>query len=118
MAARKATAVEDASTLTARYQTTIPASVRRALGLGRGDRLRYEVRGDGEVVLSRVDPKEDGPDPVVDAYLAFLATDMLRHPDRLQAMPSELKDRIEDLTADMDVDLEGDLEADPGEADD
>ena len=39
------------STLTRRNQTTIPREVRERLGLRPGDRLAYEVRGNGEVVL-------------------------------------------------------------------
>ena len=41
------------STLTERYQTTIPAEVRKALGLEPGQRILYEVRG--ETVVLRPD---------------------------------------------------------------
>ena len=37
------------STLTDRYQTTVPNSVRRALRLGKRDKLRYRVQPDGTV---------------------------------------------------------------------
>jgi antitoxin PrlF len=39
------------SSLTDRYQTTVPQPVRRALGLGKRDRIRYSFRANGEVVL-------------------------------------------------------------------
>ena len=42
------------STLTDRYQTTVPDAVRRALKLGKRDKIRYLVRPDGRVVLSVV----------------------------------------------------------------
>ena len=42
------------STITSKGQTTVPAEVRRRLGLQAGDRLVYDER-DGEVVL-RVHP--------------------------------------------------------------
>ena len=45
--------LEAESTLTDRYQTTVPEPVRKALRLGRRDRLRYEIRPGGEVVLTR-----------------------------------------------------------------
>ena len=41
------------STLTDRYQTTVPETVRRALRLGKRDKIHYTIRSDGEVVLTR-----------------------------------------------------------------
>ena len=47
------------SRLTGKYQATVPASVRRTLGVGAGDRIAWEVDGD-TVVLRRAAPKDDG----------------------------------------------------------
>lgn len=44
------------STLTARGQTTLPRSVRQALGLRPGDRVRYVLLDGGEVRLLRSRP--------------------------------------------------------------
>jgi antitoxin PrlF len=41
------------STLTDRYQTTVPETVRRALRLGKRDKINDTIRPDGEVVLTR-----------------------------------------------------------------
>lgn len=41
------------STVTAKGQTTVPRQVRKALGLRPGDRLRYQVLGEGEVRIAR-----------------------------------------------------------------
>ena len=46
--------LEVESTLTDRYQTTLPETVRRALRLGKRDKIHYTIRPDGEVVLKRV----------------------------------------------------------------
>jgi len=43
---------KETSRLTAKYQATIPASVRQALKLGKGDRIVFTIRGD-DVVLQR-----------------------------------------------------------------
>lgn len=43
------------STITSKGQTTVPASVRRALGLEAGDRIVYEIQGDSVVI--RVQPE-------------------------------------------------------------
>ena len=73
------TTVEADSTLTDRYQTTVPETVRRFLRLGKRDKLRYSIRPSGEVVLSRATTVTRS-DPVLDAFLAFLARDMAKHP--------------------------------------
>ena len=44
--------LEAESTLTDRYQTTVPETVRRALRLGKRDKIHYTVRPSGEVVLT------------------------------------------------------------------
>ena len=44
---RKPIIIETTSTLTSRYQTTIPSEVRKALGLEKGDTLFYQVGADG-----------------------------------------------------------------------
>ncbi|MFN5651359.1 MAG: type II toxin-antitoxin system PrlF family antitoxin, partial [Actinomycetes bacterium] len=44
--------LEAESTLTDRYQTTGPETVRRALKLGKRDKIHYTIRPGGEVVLT------------------------------------------------------------------
>jgi AbrB family looped-hinge helix DNA binding protein len=44
------------SHLTQKHQTTIPAKVRKALGLRAGDVLGFELREGGEVVLRKATP--------------------------------------------------------------
>lgn len=39
------------ATLTSRCQVTLPARVREALGIGRGDRVDFTIRRDGVVEL-------------------------------------------------------------------
>ncbi len=96
------------STLTDRYQTTVPETVRRALQLGKRDKIRYTIRPGGEVVLSRAEP-EEADDPVLGEFLVFLAQDMARHPQRLKAMDADWVDRLQSLTRDVPVDLHAPL---------
>lgn len=98
------------STLTDRYQTTVPDAVRRALNLGKRDKLRYTVQPDGNVLLSRA--ADTDTDPALDAFLGFLAKDMAQHPERLQALDKALVQRVQTLTAGMAVDLDAPLSAD------
>lgn len=97
------------STLTDRYQTTVPETVRRALRLGKRDKIRYTIRADGEVVLARA---SDGDDPALAPFLGFLARDLSEHPERLQAIDAGLARRIRSLVGGIEVDVEASLPAD------
>lgn len=57
--------------ITAKAQTTIPKAVRRALGLGPGDEIGYEIE-DGRVIMTRVATDEDiGSDVFVNNVSMF-----------------------------------------------
>lgn len=99
------------STLTDRYQTTVPETVRRALKLGKRDKIHYMIRPDGQVMLTRAVPAEPD-DPVLGQFLGFLAQDMASHPERLQSVSPDLMQRIQSLVADIEVDLDAPLSAD------
>lgn len=92
--------LEVESTLTDRYQTTVPEPVRRALGLGKRDKIHYTIRPDGEVVLTRASHHADA-DPVLDCFLAFLAHDIAHHPQHVRAIDARLAQRIQSLVGDM-----------------
>lgn len=92
------------STLTDRFQTTVPSSVRNALKLGKRDKIHYQILPDGRVVLSKGRDEEN--DPVLGQFLHFLAEDMAAHPERLQAVDAGLVHRIKSLVGDVDVDLD------------
>lgn len=101
--------LEVESTLTDRYQTTVPETVRRALKLEKRDRIRYTVRPGGEVVISRVEFTED--DPVLGQFLGFLARDIANHPERIQTIDSSLMQRIDLLVGGIDFDFDAVLPA-------
>ena len=95
------------STLTDRYQTTVPASVRKALGLSKRDKISYTIEPDGKVVMSRAEKQES--DPVLGKFLNFLARDMENNPQHLQSISSELANRVISLVSDIEVDLDAPL---------
>lgn len=97
------------STLTDRYQTTVPETVRRALKLGKRDKIHYSIRPDGQVMLTRAASEQDENDPVLMQFLAFLEQDMVRSPERLQAIDAKLAKRIHSLVGGMEVDLDSAL---------
>jgi antitoxin PrlF len=92
------------STLTDRYQTTVPEAVRQALGLNKRDKIFYTIQSDGRVLLSRVEQTE--ADPVLEQFLAFLAQDMADHPQLIQPISSDLLNRAQSLVAGMEIDLD------------
>lgn len=102
---------EARSTLTARYQTTIPESIRRALRLGKGDRIRYTVRPTGEVVLTRTQ-SADAADPAHGTLLGLLTQDIAARPECLQGVDPSLVQRVNELVAGIAVNLDEPLSAD------
>jgi Regulators of stationary/sporulation gene expression len=98
---------QDVSKLTDRYQTTVPAGVRKQLKLGKGDQIRYCTEPSGRVYIEAVRSEEE--DPVIDAFLNFVEADIKAHPDRIRAFDGALHDRLAVLTADVEVDLDAPL---------
>ncbi|MCD6584373.1 MAG: type II toxin-antitoxin system PrlF family antitoxin [Desulfobacteraceae bacterium] len=95
------------STLTNRYQTTIPHIVRKALRLEKHDKIRYAVQADGSVLISRVNQTE--ADPVLVNFLTFLADDISQNPQNISAIDSDLLGRIRSLVPDIEIDLDSPL---------
>ena len=93
------------STLTERYQTTVPQTVRRALKLGKGDKIHYTIRSNGEVVLTR-HTTSSASDPALSAFLTFLAVDITKHPERLKAMDASFVQKLQTLTEGVELDLD------------
>lgn len=99
------------STLTDRFQTTVPAMVRRALQLGKRDRINYTIRPDGAVLLSRAESTEVS-DPVLDQFLVLLARDISTNTNHVKPLDARLAKRIQSLVKGMEVDLDQPLPAD------
>lgn len=103
--------LEAESTLTDRYQTTVPEPVRLALKLGKRDKLRYALRPDGTVLMTRA-PQTDEEDPVLEQFLNFMARDLASHPERVHNIDRGLIERIQALVGQVEVDLDAPLSPD------
>lgn len=101
---------EAESTLTDRYQTTVPETVRRALQLGKRDKIHYRIRPDGEVVMTRA--SEETEDPVLGRFLGFLAREISDHPERLRQLDAGFVHRVQALVQGVELDLDRPLSAD------
>ena len=95
------------STLTNRYQTTVPNIIRKTLRLEKKDKIRYTVQPDGSVIMSRANQAED--DPVLAKFLTFLADDISQNPQNVSAIDSNLLDRVRPLVSDVEIDLDSPL---------
>lgn len=103
--------LEVESTLTDRYQTTVPETVRRALKLGKRDKIHYSILSDSAVLMTRAVRAED-EDPVLRPFLDFLARDIASHPERLQAVDTGLVQHLQALVSGVEVNLDAPLSAD------
>lgn len=103
-----ANTLEVESTLTDRYQTTVPETVRRALKLNKRDKIHYSIQPDGAVLLTRADEVED---PVLGHFLKFLAADITLHPERLASIDVALLQHVRSLVGDVEIDLDQPLSA-------
>lgn len=94
------------STLTDRYQTTIPESVRELLHLNKRDKISYTIEENGKVLISRASEN----DPVLNEFLNFLASDIRNNPSNVKSFDQALVDRARSLTAGVDIDLDAPLD--------
>jgi antitoxin PrlF len=104
--------LEVESTLTDRYQTTVPEPVRRILNLAKRDRLHYAIQSDGSVVITRASSSSE--DSALEPFLDLLAREIAEHPEHLAPVPAALRARIDALVIDVPVDLDAAL-SDDGE---
>jgi antitoxin PrlF len=105
MAVTQITCVE--SSLTDRYQTTVPDSVRKILGLNKRDKICYTIQTDGKVVISRAEQTQS--DPILGRFLNFLARDIEKNPQHLQSLSPDLVSHVQSLIAEVDFDLDAPL---------
>jgi antitoxin PrlF len=107
--ALKVLELEEESTVTSKGQTTVPKSIRDAMGLAEGDRVSFSMGASG-VTMRRV--ASDHEDPAIGSFLSFLANDMESNPRILQTLSPTLLKRIEELTAGVDSDADAPIEGD------
>jgi antitoxin PrlF len=97
--------IQAESKLTDRYQTTVPDPVRRALGLGKGDRLLFVIEG-GDVIVRRAETAQEGDDPALRPFLDLLAGDIAAHPERLREINPALVRRARELASGVEFDID------------
>jgi antitoxin PrlF len=97
------------STLTDRYQTTIPEVVRKALGVGKRDKLEFLLDETGAVRLKKAQDLEEHEDPTLMAFLDLLAKDIEQNPQNIREVDDSFWLAIDKLTEGVEVDLDEDI---------
>lgn len=87
------------STLTDRYQTTIPEKVRQFLGLSKRDHIEYRINANGEICLTK--KVEEEVDATMASFLAFIDRDIQQHPEGVNPLSESLMRRTDALLAGM-----------------
>lgn len=105
------TTLQAESTLTDRYQTTVPETVRRTLRLNKRDKIHYTILSSGKVMLTRATPTLEQDDPILNQFLDFLATDITDHPERLQTLDKHFVRRLQARVGNLEIDLDVPLSA-------
>jgi antitoxin PrlF len=97
------------STITDKGQTTIPKSIRDALGVGYGGRIAFSLDAQNRVYVERDDADEE--DPVLGGFLDLLARDMASRPEEAFAeFPPALRARMAALTTGVEIDFDAPIE--------
>ena len=92
------------STLTDRYQTTVPESVRRALALGKRDRIRFREDENGRIYLERAEDIDS--DPALAPFLKLIEADLAARPEAISPLTADRVAQIDALLGDDDIDLD------------
>ena len=100
--------LEERSKITDKGQTTVPKRVRERLGVTAGDEIIYRVSEDGSIVVESARRGDD--ETAIDAFLAFLSSDIKHRPSSVTPMLDEDARRIAALLDGVEVDIDGDFD--------
>jgi antitoxin PrlF len=96
--------------ITAKGQTTVPKSVRRALGVDYGGKIAFRVDEGG---VSVVAVPQEGTDPALGPFLDLLARDLAARPAAIAplepALAARITELVEGVTVDLDEEIEGEV---------
>lgn len=102
--------IEEVCTITAKGQTTVPKSIRQALGVSYGGRITFRVEDGTVSVHAAAEPEED---PALAPFLALLESDIAARPKALVPLMPELAARMmaatDGVAADPDAPIEGEV---------
>ncbi len=102
--------IHEVATMTAKGQITLPKMVRQALGVDVGAKVAFELRENGQIVVSRAATEHE--DPAIGSFLDLLASD-IRAGRHVRAIPDDLaRSMLEhgQREAKLDEDIDGEVD--------
>lgn len=108
---KAAEVLEIPATVTARGQTTVPAAIRRLLGLGKSGRIVFRRLSDGTITVAKADPPLE-EDPALGPFLSLIERDLEERPEAIQPITRDLHRRAAALVDGITVDLDAPLPSD------
>ena len=101
--------IHEIATITSKGQITLPKAIRQALGVEAGDKVGFELRENGEVLVHRAAAEHE--DPAIGAFLSLLERD-IQSGQHVRDLPDELARSFVEHAghpAAMDEDFDGDV---------
>ena len=102
--------IHEVATMTAKGQITVPKPIRRALDADTGTRMVFELRENGEVIVSRADAEHD--DPAIRAFLGLIEQE-IGAGRGVADIPDDVAQRMlehAELDIDLDEPIKGDVD--------
>ena len=101
--------IEESSTITAKGQTTVPKTVRQALGVDYGGKIAYRIEEDGSITVHN--PDAEHHDPALASFLGLVEADITAGKN-VRDLPAGLAEALVRATDGVSVDLDEVLEGD------
>lgn len=103
------TSIETVATITTKGQITVPKSIRQALGVDAGDKIKFHLMDD-QVVVTRIN-EESHEDPAIKGFLLLLEKDIQsgRHVTTLPEALAVKMQAATDRSRDLDKEIIGDV---------
>lgn len=94
------------SSVTDRYQTTVPSAVRHALGLSQRDKIAWTITPEGKVEVGAMHEEAEHEDPALAAFLGLLERDIaVGNLQPAGALFARMKALVGDARVDLDAPL-------------
>lgn len=107
--AKAAKILEIPATVTARGQTTVPAAIRRMLGLKNAGPIVFRTLADGTITVAKGADPQAAEDPALRPFLALLERDIETRPQAIEPVSQDLYARAAALVDGIEVDLDSAL---------
>ncbi|MEB1611142.1 type II toxin-antitoxin system PrlF family antitoxin [Xanthomonas campestris pv. campestris] len=101
--------IREQATITSKGQITLPKPIRQALGVDAGGKVYFELREDGQIVVTRAEAGHE--DPAIGAFLGLLARD-IEAGRNVRGLPEDLARAILEQAghgANLDEEIDGEV---------